>query len=125
MVSSSMSFLVNYVTASVGGSRALVDHFLEAVAIEVPLDRILDGVGALEEFGAFFLLVSTAVGIQVFVEEFPNNYIHLYFHSKMPNNLLLTTTRSTFFFSLLRSFFNTTQFFSEKKYLQQLFSKLI
>jgi len=72
MVSSSMSFLVNYVTASVGGSRALVDHFLEAVAIEVPLDRILDGVGALEEFGAFFLLVSTAVGIQVFVEEFPH-----------------------------------------------------
>jgi len=26
----------------------------------------------LEEFGAFFLLVSTAVGIQVFVEEFPH-----------------------------------------------------
>jgi len=72
MVSSSMSFLVNYVTASVGGSRALVDHFLEAVAIEVPLDRILDGVGALEEFFAFFLLVSTAVGIQIFVEEFPH-----------------------------------------------------
>jgi len=72
MVSSSMSFLVNYVTASVGGSRALVDHFLEAVAIEVPLDRILDGVGALEEFFAFLLLVSTAVGIQVFIEEFPH-----------------------------------------------------
>merc|ERR1711936_1259534 len=47
-------------------------HFLQAVAVEVPLDRILDGVGALEEFGAFFLLVSTAVGIQVFVEEFPH-----------------------------------------------------
>merc|ERR1711981_99375 len=74
MVSSSMSFLVNYVTASVGGSRALVDHFLEAVAIEVPLDRILDGVGALEEFFAFFLLVSTAVGIQIFVVEFPHDF---------------------------------------------------
>ena len=47
-------------------------HFLQAVAIEVPFDRILNGVGALEEFGTFLLLVSAAVGIQVFIEEFPH-----------------------------------------------------
>merc|ERR1719361_3228753 len=56
------------VTASVIVIRNI--HFLQAVAIEVPFDRILNGVGALEEFGTFLLLVSAAVGIQVFIEEF-------------------------------------------------------
>ena len=58
------------VTASVIVIRNI--HFLQAVAIEVPFDRILNGVGALEEFGTFLLLVSAAVGIQVFIEEFPH-----------------------------------------------------
>jgi len=58
------------VTASVIVIRNI--HFLQAVAIEVPLDGILDAVGALEEFGTFLLLVSAAVGIQVFIEEFPH-----------------------------------------------------
>ena len=66
--SSKNKLLVNYVTAL--GITLSID--LQAVAIEVPLNWFSDGVGALEEFGAFLLLVSTAVGIQVFVEEFPH-----------------------------------------------------
>lgn len=45
---------------------------LEAVAAQVPLDGVLDGVGALEELGALLLLLGTGVGIEVFVEEFPH-----------------------------------------------------
>ena len=55
-----------------GLSLACLSRNLQVVAAQVPLDGVLDGVGALEEFSAFLLLVGTAVGIQVFVEEFPH-----------------------------------------------------
>jgi len=45
---------------------------LQAVAAQVPLGGFLDGVGALEEFLAGLLLVSAAVGIQVFIQKFPH-----------------------------------------------------
>jgi len=45
---------------------------LQAVAAQVPLDGVLDGVGALEELSAFLLLFSTGVGIQVFIQKFPH-----------------------------------------------------
>ena len=45
---------------------------LQAVGAQVPLGGVLDGVGALEEFFAGLLLVSAAVGIQVFIQKFPH-----------------------------------------------------
>jgi len=46
---------------------------LQVVGIgDVPLHRVLDGVGASEEFVASLLLVSTGIGIHVLVKELPH-----------------------------------------------------
>lgn len=44
--------------------------YLQVVSGQVSFHGILDGVGALEVFFAFFVLVGSAVGIQVFVQKF-------------------------------------------------------
>lgn len=49
-----------------------VEMGLEAVATDVPLEGILDGVGALEELFASLVLLGARVGVQVFVKEFPH-----------------------------------------------------
>jgi len=50
----------------------LEENRLQGVVVQVPLDGVLDGIGALEEFSTFLLLFSARVGIQVFIKEFPH-----------------------------------------------------
>jgi len=45
---------------------------LQAVAVDVPLHGVLDGVRALEELFASLVLLGPGVGVQVFIQKLPH-----------------------------------------------------
>ena len=61
-----VKFAINFFSSSAWSIYSL----LEVIA-DIPHDRVLEGVWALEKIGALLSLLGSCIGIHVFVEQFP------------------------------------------------------